>query len=301
MAFTSYLTIDGRIHGEVTSGVVTGYATDALGSVVATMDNSGNVQNTYRYKPYGEVLARIGTATNPNFLWNARAGFQALGSNIPSDQNNTGTYSDTIGIWTSLDILRSLYQLAMISNPVNASPQRTKDICYDPTKHGSISPCDKKITDSIKSELCKFFPTPIVKLQVSATICDRFCSKYCKCTGNLDLVISGSADSNVNVSSLLYKPCSITLRDVACNIFPIYFERKCPPGQKCTRKLPRCNVDGGVRHGEYMFAEIDAMLTDYYGIYDGHEYCLNHIKLKLRMVGNLSRAGCKDPRGDAEC
>ena len=39
MAFTSYLTINCKIHRKVTNRSVTGYATDKLGSVVATCDS----------------------------------------------------------------------------------------------------------------------------------------------------------------------------------------------------------------------------------------------------------------------
>lgn len=46
MAFKSYLTINGKIHAEVTGGVETGYSTEAIGSVTATVDGTGNVANT---------------------------------------------------------------------------------------------------------------------------------------------------------------------------------------------------------------------------------------------------------------
>ena len=61
MAVTKYLTVDGMILGEVTNGVMRNYGTDALGSVVATYIG-GAQENTYRYKPYGELLAKSGTA-----------------------------------------------------------------------------------------------------------------------------------------------------------------------------------------------------------------------------------------------
>ena len=79
MAFKSYLTINGKIHGEVSGGVATGYATDALGSVVATVDNSGNVANTYRYKPYGATLVETGESPDQNNQWLGSWGYRYTG------------------------------------------------------------------------------------------------------------------------------------------------------------------------------------------------------------------------------
>ena len=69
MPVTNYLTVNGEIIGESTGGVRTDYLTDALGSVTATVDQSASVVNTYRYKPYGELLAKTGTGSDPIFGW----------------------------------------------------------------------------------------------------------------------------------------------------------------------------------------------------------------------------------------
>ena len=55
------------------------YLTDALGSVTATVDQSGTVQNTYRYKPYGDLLAKTGTGNDPKFLWVGSQGYRQRG------------------------------------------------------------------------------------------------------------------------------------------------------------------------------------------------------------------------------
>jgi hypothetical protein len=66
MPVTNYHTVQGRILGESTSGVRTDYLTDALGSVTATVNSAQAVVNTYRYKPYGEQLAKTGSGTDPD-------------------------------------------------------------------------------------------------------------------------------------------------------------------------------------------------------------------------------------------
>lgn len=58
MAVTNYYTVNGEIIGEQTSGQSRlDYLSDALGSVVATVDQTLTMQSTARYKPYGADLA----------------------------------------------------------------------------------------------------------------------------------------------------------------------------------------------------------------------------------------------------
>ena len=47
----------------VSSGVVTSYATDALGSVVGVLNSSGSVAGSYGYDPYGNTAASGATST----------------------------------------------------------------------------------------------------------------------------------------------------------------------------------------------------------------------------------------------
>jgi len=58
MPVTSYYTVNGEIVAERTAGQA--YVTDALGSVIATVDQTLTVQSTARYKPYGATLASTG-------------------------------------------------------------------------------------------------------------------------------------------------------------------------------------------------------------------------------------------------
>lgn len=76
MATTYYHTVDGRIRAQSTGGVRTDYLTDALGSVVATVNSSATVVNTYRFKPYGELQAKTGVAADPHFCWVGTHGYR---------------------------------------------------------------------------------------------------------------------------------------------------------------------------------------------------------------------------------
>ena len=69
MAVTNYYTVNGSIIEESTNGVRTDYLMDALGSVTGTVNSSAQVINTYRYKPFGDLLSKTGTGADPAFGW----------------------------------------------------------------------------------------------------------------------------------------------------------------------------------------------------------------------------------------
>ena len=100
---TSYITTHGTIWGEISStGAMRAYGHDALGSVVTTFAG-GAVQNTYRYKPYGGILSKTGTAANPSFLWNGRSGYRATGLTNADYYVRRRHFSVSSGGWSSLD------------------------------------------------------------------------------------------------------------------------------------------------------------------------------------------------------
>ncbi len=78
MASTNYVSVNGMIVGEATGGANRAYGTDALGSVVATYFGT-SLENTYQYKPFGEVLSKAGLAVDPSFLWGGAGGFRYIG------------------------------------------------------------------------------------------------------------------------------------------------------------------------------------------------------------------------------
>ncbi len=105
MAYTSYITIDGMLIGEITpAGEMRNYGTDALGSVVTTSLN-GVAENTYRYKPYGGLLAKTGTAADPPFLWNGGSGYRATTLPNTTHYVRRRHYTEVAARWTTSDPL----------------------------------------------------------------------------------------------------------------------------------------------------------------------------------------------------
>ena len=99
MPTTYYNSVNGRILGEFTDGVETTYMTDALGSTIGTIQNSG-VINRYVYKPYGARLAKTGSGPDPRFLWFGGAAFLAS-KRAYAEQYLEGHYSNVTCNWTS--------------------------------------------------------------------------------------------------------------------------------------------------------------------------------------------------------
>jgi RHS repeat-associated protein len=123
MPVTSYYSVGGELIGEETGGVRLDYLTDALGSVTGTVTQTGVVENTYRYKPYGEQLSKTGTGSDPKFLWNGSLGYRTLSSN--KIYVRARQYSTENGNWLSTDPLGVLYEVNLYayskSDPINFS------------------------------------------------------------------------------------------------------------------------------------------------------------------------------------
>ena len=102
MPTTYYYTVDSEIIGEHTAGQSRiDYLTDAIGSVVATVDQSQTVTSTARYKPYGEDLAVTGT--RPVFGWNGMSGYRRTGRPHAQEYVRNRIMSTTDGRWTTVD------------------------------------------------------------------------------------------------------------------------------------------------------------------------------------------------------
>jgi hypothetical protein len=100
MGVTSYYSFGGEILGEETGGVRRDYLTDALGSVTATVTETGVVENTYRYKPYGDQLTKTGTGSDPKFLWVGTWGYKISNALI---YVRTRNYSYLYNMWINKD------------------------------------------------------------------------------------------------------------------------------------------------------------------------------------------------------
>lgn len=105
MPVTNYYTINGKLRGEETGGVRTGYLTDALGSITATISSDGVVQNTYRYKPFGQQLAKTGVGIDPKFRHAGESGSRITGLTYSEQYNQNRHRDTTTGRWTTVDRL----------------------------------------------------------------------------------------------------------------------------------------------------------------------------------------------------
>ena len=103
MAVTNYYSINGQIIGESTSGVRTDYLTDALGSVTGTVNQSGVVVNTYRYKPYGDLLSKTGAGADPAFGWVGTQGYKQTQKKFSNFYVRARHYGSSQGRWTTVD------------------------------------------------------------------------------------------------------------------------------------------------------------------------------------------------------
>src|SRR5512138_1374194 len=77
------------------------YLTDALGNVYATLNQSAQVLNTYRYKPYGGLLAKTGNAPDPAFGWVGSLGYRQTGKQWSDVYVRARHYDTQAGRWST--------------------------------------------------------------------------------------------------------------------------------------------------------------------------------------------------------
>ena len=98
-----YHTVNGMLIGETSNGVRRGYLPDALGSVVATVDNTGSVENRYWYKPFGVLLAKEGTGPDPHFRWRGSLAYRSSVTSVSAVYGSIRHLDVFAGQWTSVD------------------------------------------------------------------------------------------------------------------------------------------------------------------------------------------------------
>jgi RHS repeat-associated protein len=104
MAVTNYYSAGGELLGEKTvGGSRIDYLTDALGSVTATVDQTGSVVNRYRYKPYGGLLSKSGAGADPSFQWVGSQGYRQTGKKYSDVYVRARHYDTANGRWTRKD------------------------------------------------------------------------------------------------------------------------------------------------------------------------------------------------------
>lgn len=105
MQVTNYHTINSILIGETSNGTRTDYLSDALGSVTSTVNQSASIVNTYRYKPYGGLLAKTGIGTDPAFGWIGQHGYRKTETKFSRFYVRSRHYASEIGRWTTKDPL----------------------------------------------------------------------------------------------------------------------------------------------------------------------------------------------------
>jgi len=103
MPTIDYATANGMILGEQTAtGPQIDYVPDALGSIIAAIDQNSNTTYTAAYKPYGSVLASTGTS--PYFTFVGMQGYLAAAGRPYAEHSvRARFYSETTARWASVD------------------------------------------------------------------------------------------------------------------------------------------------------------------------------------------------------
>lgn len=141
MPVVNYHTVNGQMVGQSTGTEFTQYLTDALGSVTATV-NGKRVTNTYRYKPYGERLAKTGAGPDPAFQWAGDTGSWVTGRSWAEQYNQARHYGTRQSSWTSVD---PIWPTGWPYSYVEGNPATLKD-------PAGLSSCGNPVNDSCRPQ-----------------------------------------------------------------------------------------------------------------------------------------------------
>jgi RHS repeat-associated protein len=97
-----FIQVNGRTWGVMEATSNTYFHHDAIGSVVALSNDSGQVTDTYEYEPFGKVLLHQGTSTN-DYQFVGGYGVRKLNDTL--DTMGVRQYSETVGRFTTSDPL----------------------------------------------------------------------------------------------------------------------------------------------------------------------------------------------------
>ena len=142
MPTTYYYTVDDEIIGEHTVGQSRiDYLTDALGSVVATVDQTQAVKSSARYKPLGDILAFTGP--KQSFGWMGSNGFLSTSRPHAGLSVYAMTYSVIDADWLTPALTRSQRKIRKESktNPTSnksLTGRRTPKPHHIPPNRGSF-------------------------------------------------------------------------------------------------------------------------------------------------------------------
>ena len=281
MPVTNYHSVNGVIIAEHTTGQSRlDYVTDALGSVIATVDQTLTVQSTARYKPYGAVLSETGT--QPLNGWVGSLGYRRTG--LPySDVYIRARIASTVeGRWTTVD---PLWPSESPYSYVGCSPTTGTD----PTGYGSVPPCSGNIKAGILKTLCKNMAAYFARVS-----CSR-CGGYCSCFANV--TVSGSASAVFTVtdwdtSPIKTKtPCSLS-GTFKCNT-SASASQPCPSGSSCILQLEPCKLNVNDNRNPPDQSGIYDITNPLTGTVYHVKWKLSSIHLSMQIVGTVGRLGCK--------
>jgi len=221
--------IGGIIIGETSTGSPrVDYLTDALGSVTATVNQSAQVVNTYRYKPFGATLAKTGTGPDPAFGWAGTHGYRPTGNPFSNFYVMFRHYDDTSGRWPTVDPIGfgggdwNPYRYVGNEPIVVADPLGLQ---------GGLPACNVFVSGLIAGQLCS-----VITALISNWSCVSACPlgpDWCACSGSVKVqgIVKG-AITLVPANGLTGpSPCFFS-KVVICPI-PVNESIECPKGEKC--------------------------------------------------------------------
>ncbi|MGV3618147.1 MAG: RHS repeat domain-containing protein [Fimbriimonas sp.] len=207
----------GHILGEQNGSQRLDYLPDALGNIVAAVDQAKMVQHTARYKPYGAELAITGIA--PMFGWIGTLGYCRTGLACAEIYVRARHYGINGGRWNSVDPLwpyEAAYiyvrgKVVAVSDPSGLGPF-VSDSCT-----GKIDP---KIIDGIETmfdDLCRNLSSKADQIRdcvkgLPANVDTMAClAKRCQIKGII------KCEPTDDASKTCYRSYKYTCRDVDCN------------------------------------------------------------------------------------
>jgi hypothetical protein len=124
MAVTKYYTFGGRLLAENQIGGTgfRSYGHDDVGSVIATYDNTGMLQDAFRYSPYGTSLIETSPVIAPYFCYLGSLSHRATGREFFESYSDERHYSSSLAQWTTVNRLWTSSGVQSYSTPAPTQP-----------------------------------------------------------------------------------------------------------------------------------------------------------------------------------
>lgn len=156
-------------------------------ALVATYDNTGSLQNTYRYSPYGSVLSSSTPDASPYFTWVGTQGYRSTNRPYAEFYVRARHYSNSLQRWTTVDPLWPTepgYPYVS-GSPTSASDRDGTQPCVHVTQKyknlcasGDIFAC---CAAGVSNALCELIKLGIIACNVDCTLCFPDLGSYLEC------------------------------------------------------------------------------------------------------------------------